>query len=294
MRLQARLDHRGFTVPGGVEHYDMLRIDVSSLRPSELRSLLANARARGNVALAEQFEAELAARAARRAPAALPIGGPYAAPDAEPPFENDDVLPIDVGPPIDDFALEFSRPRRAPNRWPVAALVAAGLVTAGAALAWTLAGAPGPPRGESPPAAAPVSASTPPRTALRAMTVRPEPIAPPATAAPSAVEPLADPEPPPVVAKAEPARPARLDPCAAPPAPADRLLCRDLALNLLEHEMREAYGRAITSGADPIALRDSQAAWRRTRDPIADPHALAAAYDRRIRELESTAEPSPP
>ena len=93
---------------------------------------------------------------------------------------------------------------------------------------------------------------------------------------------------------AEPARPTRLDPCATPPTPADGLLCRDLALNLLDHEMREAYGRAIIAGADPITLRDSQADWRRTRDPIADPRALADVYDRRIRELEAEAEPPPP
>lgn len=260
----------------------MLRIDVSSLRLSELRSLLASARARGNDALAEQLEAELAARTSGRAP--------LKEPDPEPPFENDDVLPIDVGPPL-AFEFELSpRDRAAARRWPMVGLVATGIVTAGAALAWGLSGAPGLPRGDAPTATP--AAATAPSPAPRAMTVRAEPIShPPET--PPPVEPPAEPAPQ-AVAAAEPARPPRLDPCATPPSPAERLLCSDLALNLLDHEMREAYGRAIVAGADPIALRDSQADWRRTRDPIADPRALAAAYDRRIRELEAAADPPPP
>ena len=86
----------------------------------------------------------------------------------------------------------------------------------------------------------------------------------------------------------------RLDPCATPPSPADRLLCNDLALNLLDHEMRAAYGRAMEAGADPVALRESQSAWRRSRDPTADARALAGLYDRRIRELEAAAAPPSP
>ncbi|HEY0649834.1 hypothetical protein [Phenylobacterium sp.] len=261
----------------------MLRIDVSSLRLSEVRSLLASARARGQDALAEQLEAELTARASGRAPLRQP--------DPEPPFENDDVLPIDVGPPLEDFTFELSQPTRAPaRRKPIIGLVLAGVVTAGAAVAWVLSGAPGLPGGDSP-AAVPTAATAPPPPVPRAMTVRAD-IAPPAETPPP-VEPPAEPAPR-TVAEAEPAPPSRLDPCATPPSPADRLLCRDLALNLLEHEMREAYGRAIIAGADPITLRESQADWRRTRDPIADPRALAAAYDRRIRELEAAAAPPPP
>ena len=75
-----------------------------------------------------------------------------------------------------------------------------------------------------------------------------------------------------------------------PFSPADRALCGDLALNLLDHEMRDAYGRAMEAGADPIALRESQAAWRRARDPLSDSSALASLYDRRIRELRAAAE----
>jgi len=259
----------------------MLRIDVSSLRLSELRSLLASARARGNDALAEQLEAELAARASGRAP--------LREPDPEPPFENDDVLPIDVGPPL-AFEFELSpRDRAAARRWPMVGLVATGIVTAGAALAWGLSGAPRLPRGDAPTATP--AAATAPSPAPRAMTVRAEPISSPPVTPP--VAPAAAPTPQ-VVAEAEPAKPSRLDPCATPPSPADRLLCRDLALNLLDHEMREAYGRAIIAGADPITLRESQAEWRRARDPIADPRALAEVYDQRIRELEAEAEPAPP
>jgi hypothetical protein len=265
----------------------MLRIEVSSLRLSELRSLLASAQARGNDALAEQLEAELAARASGRAP--------LRAPDPEPPFENDDVLPIDVGPPLEDFTFELPRADRRPaRRWPVFGVVAAGMVAAGAALAWGLSGAPGLPRGESV-TAAPVAATAPP-PAPRAMTVRADPISPPPAKMPA--EPTAESAPPAeqapqAVVEAEPAPATRRDPCASPPSPAERLLCRDLALNLLDHEMREAYGRAIIAGADPITLRESQAEWRRMRDPIADPRALAEVYDQRIRELEAEAEPPP-
>jgi len=99
-----------------------------------------------------------------------------------------------------------------------------------------------------------------------------------------------------VDAKAEPARdrPSRLDPCATPPSPADRLLCSDLALSLLDHEMRDAYRHAVEAGADPVALRESQAEWRRARDPVADARTLAGLYDTRIRELNAAALPSPP
>jgi hypothetical protein len=272
-----------------MEHCVMLRIDVSSLRPSEVRSLLANARARGNVALAEQLEAELAARAAGRSQAAQPIEEP----DPEPPFENDDVLPIEVGPPSLDFAFErAARERGRPRRWPLG-LIAAGAVAAGGAAAWTLAGAPGLPLDKARPAT-PVAARVAAPPAPRAMTLRAA-VAP--SPAPDPVSPVMTPPPPEVGAaavEAPRARPARLDPCATPPSPADRALCNDLSLNLLDHEMREAYGRAMEAGADPIALRDGQAQWRRARDPVADARTLAELYDRRIRELKAAATAPPP
>jgi uncharacterized protein YecT (DUF1311 family) len=298
---------------GGMERRVMLRMDISNLRLAELRSLLATARKRGQDALAQQIEAEIASRGrsqpAKPAPLVLeadevlPIdlepvdlepGEPEfehqsAEMDPGPAFEPEDVGPIGFGPAPDDFAFQSPRraKRRPTRRWPMG-LAVAGLLTAGAAMTWGLNGAPALLRDQNQPAPSVVAAA--PSPAPRAMTVRTETPAPPPT--PAADEP----EPPPVVAKAEPARerPSRLDPCAAPPSPAERLLCNDLALNLLDHEMREAYGRAMDAGADPVALRESQAAWRRARDPTADPRALASLYDSRIRELKAAAEPPPP
>lgn len=275
----------------------MLRMDISTLRRSELRNLLAAARARGQDSLAEQLEAELAGRRDER-----PVAAETRTWDVE-----DEVLPMDI-PTDDEFGLDMpiaARPARRRRPSAVTAATVAGIVVLGGGLAWSLSGAPGLPRGEDAPVAEPVAAAPTPR----AMVARAAPDAappapvevpvaspPPAPPTESASPEPAPPEPAPkVVAKAEPVRerPTRLDPCARPPSPADRALCGDLALNLLDHEMREAYGRAMEAGADPIALRDSQSAWRRARDPISDPGALAALYDRRIQELKAAAGPRP-
>jgi hypothetical protein len=281
---------------GGMERRAMLRMDISTLRLSELRSLLMTARVRGRDALAEQIEAEIASRGrSRRAKAAplafeadevLPIDpGTRALDEPDPPaaFEADDASPIDFGSAPDDFVFRPSKGDRPPaRRWPIG-LAVAGVLTVGAAATWGLNGAPALLRDT------PVVVAAAPSPAPRAMTVR--------TTAPPATPPADAPEPPPTLeAKAEPARerPSRLDPCAAPPSPADRLLCSDLALNLLEHEMRDAYRHAVEAGADPVALRESQAEWRRTRDPVADARTLAGLYDRRIRELNAAALPPPP
>jgi hypothetical protein len=252
----------------------MLRMDISSLRRSELRNLLANARARGQDGLADEIEAQLA-RADNHAVVPSEIRT-WAVP-------ADEVLPMDPEPGL---ALDLGiADRPAPRRRPVGlfAALAAGLVVLGSGLAWSLNGEPGLPRAEAPvPAAAPKAPPAPRAMALR---VAPTPVVAEAEAPPAKPEPT-------VVAVAEPVRerPTRLDPCARPPSPADRLLCGDLALNLLDHEMRDAYGRAMEAGADPLALRESQTAWRRTRDPIGDPRALAEVYDRRIRDLKAAAE----
>jgi uncharacterized protein YecT (DUF1311 family) len=98
--------------------------------------------------------------------------------------------------------------------------------------------------------------------------------------------------PPPVrLAKAEPAPPK-----AAPPrdacqraTPADRLVCADLGLRLMDVELKEAYIRALNARADPVALGQDQAAWRRARDQVSDPDRLERLYDQRIRELDAVA-----
>jgi len=270
----------------------MLRIDLSTLSRTELKHLLAAAEGRGQDALVEQLKAALAARASAEAARPRPLEA----------FEDDEPAPMAA---LDDDVpgLRLDRDaRRSPSArgWPAGLAIAAVLLVGGAT-SWGLNGAPGLPGGAVAPAA-PAATAAP---ALRAMTARveaaPAPAASPAPLPAPALDPAAPPqprlkpaprpEPAATLAKAEapPPTPRRLDPCATPPTPADRLLCQDLALNLLDHEMREAYGRAMDAGADAAALQAGQAAWRRARDPVADPRALAALYDRRIRDLKAMA-----
>jgi len=262
----------------------MLRIELSGLKRAELKRLLAAAEARGQDGLAETLRAELAGRAAG-APAPLP---PLSFEDDEP-----DPMRVDDDPP--PLAFELSDRRAAPaRRWPMGLAVVAMLAVGGAA-AWGLTGAPAWPGGEG---------GAPP--APRAMTIRSAPapvVAPPtepqSTEPPPAEPPVPEPTTPaPLAPKtddevASAPTPRRVDPCAAPPTPADRLLCNDLALNLLERELRDAYGRALSAGADPVAVRSSQAEWRRARDPTSDPRALARLYDSRIRDLRALVDEAP-
>jgi uncharacterized protein YecT (DUF1311 family) len=285
----------------------MLRINISSLSRPELQGLLEAARARGQEELVERIEMELAVRAGRRAlESATPSTGPESV-DLDPEPEEPGPITFDREPSEPELELEalgLAPPKAAkpgPRRFPVA-IAAMLVVGAGAALAWGLGGAPGPGAWRAAPT--PAATSAPP---AKVMTARVEalPKAPPAPHRPERREVQ--------VATAEPSRPTprlstpseskpvqaarpthrTLDPCATPASPADGLVCNDLGLDLLDHEMREAYGRAMDGGADPTALRESQAAWRKTRDPISDPRALAQAYDRRIRELKAAAQPAP-
>jgi hypothetical protein len=275
----------------------MLRMNLSALSSTELKQLLAAAEGRGQDSLVEQLRAELATRAA--------VGEPRVARSRTPPPAEFDDEPEPMMVPDEAASglwLDRDLGGRSPaRRWPVG-LAAAAVLAVGGAVAWGLNGAPGLPvaGGAAPPATATPAAA--PAPAPRAMVARVEvaPPAPPEAVAPAAPLPPAPApapaEPPPkALAKAESraSAPRRLDPCATPPTPADRLLCNDLGLNLLNHEMREAYGRAMDAGADPVALRESQAAWRRTRDPVSDPRALAQLYDRRIRELKAVAGETP-
>ena len=254
----------------------MLRIDLTALGQSDLRRLLAAAEGRGQGALADDLRAELAARAA----------GERSASPAPPSFDaDDDTLPMAVTDAASDLWLPPDATRRAARR-PFALPVVLALLVAGGATAWAVNGAPGLERSEPTPGpAAPavmVAAPAPAPPAPRAMVARADPIpAPPPPAEMTA----------PRSVHVERPAPRRLDPCAAPPTPADRALCGDLGLNLLEHEMREAYGQAMMSGVDTAALRDSQAAWRRMRDPTSDHRALAQLYDRRIRDLKAMQAP---
>jgi hypothetical protein len=274
----------------------MLRMNLGALSRTELKQLLAAAEGRGQDSLVEQLRAELASRASAGEGR---MGTSRPAPPAD---FDDEPAPMTV-PDEAASGLWLDRDverRAAARRWPAGLAAVAVVLVVGGAAAWGLNGAPGlPVGGVAPAATAPARAAAPrqaagPAPAPRAMVAQVEvaPPAPPEAAAPPASAPA---EPPKALARAEtPASaPRRLDPCATPPTPADRALCNDLGLNLLNHEMREAYGRAMDAGADPVAMREGQAAWRRARDPISDPRALAQLYDRRIRELKAMAGETP-
>jgi len=288
----------------------MLHLNLSVLGRPELERLLEVARARGQEAFVLELEAELRARAAGVTPSA-PVHGfaeeeplAMAVPDA--PDERD----LGSQGPDDGLRVELARERRPPRRIHLGLVAAAALAGVVAVAAWGLGGLPGRsppghPMGEpasgpaasAPPAAAPPPAAPPVRGAVRP-DAPPEPAAPPLR--------LAQSRQPEAAARVQSdlaaigaavdavARPRRLDPCAAPPTPADRALCSDLALNLLERELRDAYARALDAGADPARLRADQTAWRAARAPVSDSRALARLYDRRIRELKDQAADVPP
>jgi len=263
----------------------MLGFDISALSGPELRRLLAQAQARGQDTLAEQLRAELAQRG--------PGGRRLRPAEPRPPAEDAawepgpimiETLPSDLE--LGDLELD-ARSETAPRRrWPLVVGVAAAAALAAGAVGWGLGGA---------------------RWLPDAPVPKPAPTAPPrlemARAAPAAAPPgdqakalEEDAAAAPAPAPPEPevrGPPPRLDPCARPPTPADRLVCNDLALDMLDHEMRDAYARALSAGADPAAVRDAQAAWRQARDAASDPQSLARLYDRRIRELEAAATASP-
>jgi len=256
----------------------ILGFDISALSGPELKRLLALAKSRGQGALAQQLEAELATRGRGEGRQRAAKIGPEAEGEAWEPE------PMRLGTPLaeleradlDAADLDLGAPRSRPprhRRWPLAAAVAA---LAGGALAWALAGAPDP-RAVFAAKPAPVA---PPR--LQMVRVAPAPAAAiPPDQADAPQEAVA---PPPAEVRTPPPR---LDPCARPPTPADRLVCNDLALDMLDHELKDAYARALAANADPAAVREAQAAWRQTRDPVDNPQGLAQLYDQRIRELKA-------
>lgn len=103
-------------------------------------------------------------------------------------------------------------------------------------------------------------------------TARPAPAAPPRKAA----------APP---AKAQASRACRLQ-----PTPADRLLCAYPGLKTQERRLKDAYERALASGADQLEIDRGQAEWRALRNAAGTRGELRALYDRRIRELNAAAD----
>lgn len=72
---------------------------------------------------------------------------------------------------------------------------------------------------------------------------------------------------------------------------AEEMVCTDAVLAAADRHMARAYRRAERSGAPIEALREDQDQWLAYREEAAlrSPRAVAAAYDRRIGELEAIA-----
>ena len=72
---------------------------------------------------------------------------------------------------------------------------------------------------------------------------------------------------------------------------AEEMVCTDAVLAAADRHMARAYRRAERSGAPIEALREDQDDWLAYREEAAlrSPRAVAAAYDRRIGELEAIA-----
>lgn len=234
----------------------MLRIELSALSALEVRRLLQNARARGQTALVQQLEAELAARPAR-VEDWTPARMTYAAPAAPAP------------------AVAASARRRA-RGLTAAAAVFAGFVSGAVVwgVTWPVPSPPAASTARPPPRAAMALVSTPPVAAP----------APPAEAAPETIAAL----PPPVVS-APPARSRRENPCLDLPTAAERLVCGYPALAAQDRRLRSAYERALAAGADPRDLARTQSEWRARSESLPDYQQLSDAYDRLIREIEAAA-----
>jgi uncharacterized protein YecT (DUF1311 family) len=148
--------------------------------------------------------------------------------------------------------------------------------------------------------------------------VPPPPAPPLETLPPDMTEPPPDlaplpPEPPPApIPRPAPAPPRAPQAAWAPEAPAaqdptwgerpsfdcrnaaslaEEMVCTDAVLAAADRHMARAYRRAERSGAPIEALREDQDDWLAYREEAAlrSPRAVAAAYDRRIGELEAIA-----
>jgi uncharacterized protein len=114
---------------------------------------------------------------------------------------------------------------------------------------------------------------------------QPSPPEPPATeAAPRSAQ----------VARATPPAKARTNPCYGLATAAERLVCGYPTLAAQDRQLRAAYDRALSAGADRRDLDRGQALWRDASQNVSDRQALSERYSRRIRELEAAATPPPP
>jgi hypothetical protein len=251
----------------------MLRIELAALSAQELKRLLDMARARNQGALAEQLVAELEAR-------------PHRVEDWSP-------LPMSYAPPP---AYEPVETHLTPRRSGAMAATAAIAAFVSAAVTWGISVPPA-----SRDAAQATAAPPAPRAAVVLASLDPaspppgfgEPSPPEAAAAESAT---GEPERVPVRMAARATTPAksRTNPCYGLTTAAERLVCGYPGLAAQDRQLRAAYDRALSAGADRRDLDRGQALWRQASQNVSDRQALAERYARRIRELEVAATPPPP
>ena len=247
----------------------MLRIELAALSAQELKRLLDMARARNQGALAEQLLAELESRPGR--------------------IEDWSPQPMSYAPlPTYEPAEAAAAPRRS------GAMAATAVIAAfvSAAVTWGISVPPAsrdrapPPATQTSQRAAVVLASLDPVAQTPGFTrPAPEPVA----AAPAETAPA-----PRRVARAAAPAKSRANRCYTLTTAAERLVCGYPALAAQDRQLRTAYERALSAGADRRDLDRAQALWREASRNVSDRQALSDRYSRRIRELEAAAIPPPP
>lgn len=245
----------------------MLRIELAALSAQELKRLLDMARARNQGALAQQLLAELESRPVR--------------------VEDWSPQPMSYAP-LPSYEAEDAV-LAAPRRSGAMAATAAIAAFVSAAVTW---GISVPPASRDP---APQAVQQPaPRAAVVLASMGP--VGPPPGFSqppprPAAAETRAAPRQ--VARAAAPAR-NRANPCYDLATAAERLVCGYPTLAAQDRQLRAAYDRALSAGADRRDLDRAQALWREASQNVADRQVLAERYSRRIRELEAAATPPPP
>jgi hypothetical protein len=249
----------------------MLRIELAALSAQELKRLLDVARARNQGALVEQLVAELASRPGR--------------------VEDWSPLPMSYAPALE---YEPAEARGAPRRSGAMAATAVIAAFVSAAVTWGISVPPAPRNAE------PTAPQPAPRAAVVLASLTP--VSPPPGFSPSppsrstASEPAATEPPPARVKTARASAPAktRTNRCYGLATSAERLVCGYPTLAAQDRQLRAAYERALSAGADRRDLDRAQALWREASQHVSDRQVLSDRYGRRIRELEAAATPPPP
>ncbi|HWT15724.1 MAG TPA: lysozyme inhibitor LprI family protein [Patescibacteria group bacterium] len=76
--------------------------------------------------------------------------------------------------------------------------------------------------------------------------------------------------------------------CAKAATKVESMVCTDTTLSALDDTMSDLYGQAAALTPDDAEPKQSQRAWLRQRNACTDADCIAAAYRKRIAELEDT------